>query len=193
MRQRGIALIDLIVSLGVISVLAGMAIPVMQRTRERDEVRTAARFFTSRLQQARLEAIRRNTAVAVRFEPADANRFRVFVDGDGDGLLETDISRGIDLPLGPEERLTDYANGIAPRINQSVRAPDDTATLEPGSDPLRIGRSNFLTFSPLGSATSGTVYLAGQTGPQMAVRILGATGRMRVLWFDSATSRWRED
>ena len=61
-----------------------------------------------------------------------------------------------------------------------VGAPD-------GSNPVRLGGSNLLSFTPLGTATAGTVYVRG-TGLQLAIRIFGATGRTRVVRHDSSTA-----
>jgi hypothetical protein len=57
------------------------------------------------------------------------------------------------------------------------------------SDGIRVGSSRILTLGPDGTATSGTLYLHGRRG-QYAVRVLGATGRTRVLRFDTGTGRW---
>jgi hypothetical protein len=55
------------------------------------------------------------------------------------------------------------------------------------SDPIRFGRSDMVSFSPLGTATPGTFYLAGG-GMQAAVRVTGGTARVRILlWQDG---RW---
>ena len=108
-------------------------------------------------------------------------------------MLQSDIDHGIDQSIAPAARLTDYLGLITLRINRDVPEPETGAPLTAGSDPLRIGRSTLLSFSPLGTATSGTLYLAAPAGPQMAVRILGSTGRMRVLRFDTTTRQWRED
>jgi hypothetical protein len=47
-----------------------------------------------------------------------------------------------------------------------------------------------LSFGPSGGATSGTLYVRGAGAQQYAVRILGATGRSRVLRFDFLARRW---
>lgn len=192
-HQRGAALIDVVFTAGLVAVLSGIAIPMLHASRQHDEARAAARFLAARFQQARVEALRRNTSVAVRFNPDDLDRFAVYVDGDRDGVLESDITRGVDRVIGAEARLSDYAGTIALRINQDVREPETGVALSAGADPLRIGASTLLSFSPLGSATSGTVYLAGPAGPQMAIRILGATSRMRVLRFDAGDRQWHEE
>jgi hypothetical protein len=192
-RDRGAALIDVIFTAGVIAVLSGIAVPMLQATRQHDQARAAARFFAARLQQARIEAVRRNTTVAVRFEPDDFDRFAIYADGDRDGVLESDIERGIDTIIATETRLSNYAGGVTFRINQPIVEPDTGVALSAGADPLRIGASTLLSFSPLGSATSGTLYLSAHSGPQMAIRILGATSRMRVLKFDAGVRQWREE
>jgi hypothetical protein len=58
------------------------------------------------------------------------------------------------------------------------------------ADAVRLGASDLLSFSPFGTATSGTVYLRSRGGRQYAVRILGATGRVRVLEYSHETGKW---
>jgi len=191
--DRGAALIDVVFALGLVAVLSGIAISAMQSARQFRAARSGARYVAARLQQARMESLKRNVVVAVRFDPDDQSRFAVYGDGDGDGVLQSDIEQGIDRVITPVARLTDYLGPVTLRINQDVPEPETGAPLTAGGDPLRIGRSTLLSFSPLGTATSGTLYLAGPAGPQMAIRILGSTGRMRVLRFDTAARQWRDD
>lgn len=191
--EKGATLIDVVFGAGLIAVLSSIAIPMLHASRQHDETRAGARFLAARLQQVRVEALRRNTSVAIRFDPEDLDRFGIYVDGDRDGVLEGDISRGIDQLIAPEARLSDFTGAVALRINQNVVEPDTGVALAPGADPLRIGSSALLSFSPLGSGTSGTLYLAGLAGPQMAIRILGSTSRMRVLKYDARNRQWREE
>ena len=51
-------------------------------------------------------------------------------------------------------------------------------------DPIRVGRSRMLSFSPTGTSSSGTVYVRGRGAHQLAVRVLGGTGRIRLYDFD---------
>jgi hypothetical protein len=180
-------------SAGLIAVLSGIAIPMLHASRQHDDARAAARFLAARLQYARVEALRRNTSVAIRFDPDDLDRFVTYVDGDRDGVLESDIARGVDRAIGGEARLSDFTGAVVLRINQNIVEPDTGVARAVGTDPLRIGASALLSFSPLGSATSGTLYLAGPRGPQMAIRVLGATSRIRVLEYDAGTRQWHEE
>jgi hypothetical protein len=191
--SRGAALIDLVFTCGVAGIIAAIAIPAVHATRDRDQARVAARYLANRLHVVRLEALKRNAAVAMRFDPVDVGRFGVYVDGDADGVRQADVDDGTDPAVVGEVRLAEEFAGVTFRIRHDVPDPDGSGTLAGDSDPLRLGASNFLTFSPIGTATSGTIYLAAATGPQMAVRVMGATGRMRVLWFDTASQRWCQE
>jgi Tfp pilus assembly protein FimT len=191
-NEQGAALIDVVFTAGLVAVLSGIAVPLWQATREQAAARAGARYLAARLQQVRIEALKRNVTVALRVNPDDLDRLAVYADGDGDGVLQSDIDRGTDPVVDAERRLSDYTS-VALRVARDVPEPETGALLTAGSDPLRIGRSSLVSFSPLGSATGGTLYLAAATGPQMAVRLFGATGRARVLRFDVASRQWRED
>ncbi len=141
--------------------------------------------------RARLDSLKRARSVAVRIEVVgERTQLQLFADGNGNGVLQRDIDRGIDVPLAPLEWLDDQARDISLRVNQTITDVAGAATLVPGDDPLRIGNTALLTFSPLGSATSGTLYVAAHRGPQMAIRVFGATGRVRVLMFDAHSRQW---
>ena len=48
------------------------------------------------------------------------------------------------------------------------------------------------SFTPLGTSSSGTFYLTGQDGSRFAVRVLGATGRARLLRYLPASDEWKD-
>ena len=191
-NARGFALVDVVVACAISAVVAAIALPSLHATRERDAVRMAAKYLAQRAQYARLEALKRNAEVALRFDPDELGLVAAFVDGDGDGVLQRDIDAGTDHPLGRDERLADAFDAVGIAIADDMPDPDGGSALTAGSDPVRIGSTNLLSFSPLGSSTSGSIYLAGPGGQQACVRILGATGRARVLWFNPATRQWQQ-
>jgi type II secretory pathway pseudopilin PulG len=189
---RGAALIDIVVASAVCVILAAIAVPVVGGTLERERALVGAQYLAGQLQRARLESLKRAQSVAVRLEILSGRtQFRLFADGNGNGVLQKDIDKGTDPPLTGVEWLDDQARDISLRINQAIKDVAGTATLGPGDDPLRIGNTALLTFSPVGSASSGTLYVAAQRGPQMAIRVFGATGRVRVLMFDAQARLWR--
>ena len=187
----GAALIDIIVATSLSVVMVAIAIPVVGGTLDRERTIVGAQYLAGQLLRARLDSLKRARSVAVRLEVVgDRTQLQLFADGNGNGVLQRDIDRGIDPPLAPPEWLDDQARDISLRVNQTIKDVAGAATIAPGDDPLRIGNTALLTFSPLGSATSGTLYVAAHRGPQMAIRVFGATGRVRVLMFDAPTRQW---
>jgi type II secretory pathway pseudopilin PulG len=184
---------DIIVSCAVMAIVAAVTLPAVQAARDRAEARLAARYLAQRLQMMRMQAVRRNRTVAMRFDPADVGRFQAYLDGDGDGVLQRDIDSGVDISFEAPARLTDYFANVTLRVAARIPAPDGAGWLAAGADPVRIGGTRLLSFNALGNATSGTIYLASRGGLQLCVRILGSTGRVRVMWFDVASGAWRQD
>ncbi|HWI19780.1 MAG TPA: hypothetical protein VNT81_18635 [Vicinamibacterales bacterium] len=189
--QHGAALIDIVFALSLSLVMAAVAVPVVGGTLDRERTIIGARYLAGHLQRARLESLKQARPVALRLEiVGDRTQLRLFADGNGNGVLQRDIDRGTDVALTRAEWLDDQARGISLRVNQRVLDVSGSTTLEPGDDPLRIGNTALVTFTPFGSATSGTMYVAADRGPQMAIRIFGATGRVRVLMFDAQARQW---
>lgn len=190
--DRGLALTDAVVSVGLSLVLAAISVPVVGGTLNREHVIVGTHYLAAQVQRARLESLKRGAAVAVRFEQLDGRTaVQLFVDGNGNGVLQRDIDRRLDPALTLAEWLDGHARDVALRVNQPIADVGSGDAMATGADPLRIGNSSLVTFSPLGGSTAGTLYVAARHGPQMAIRIYGATGRVRVLMFDARARQWR--
>jgi hypothetical protein len=192
-NSGGYSLVDTLVTACLSTVVAAMALPMIGRTLDRERAIIGTQFIAGQLQRAKLESLRRARAAAVRFElVGDRARLQLFLDGDGDGVSERDVDRGIDPALTPAEFLDDRSRDVSLRINQPVIDASGAGALLPGDDPVRIGATTLLSFSPLGGATAGTLYVAARRGPQMAIRVFGGTGRVRILTFDAQARQWRQ-
>ena len=186
------ALVDVLAATGLSLVMAGMAVPVVGGTLERERTLVGAHYLAAAVQRARLEALKRSAVVAVRLQELDGRTsVQLFADGNGNGVLQRDIDRHFDPALTMAEWLDEHASGVSLQINQTIADVGGGGELAPGDDPVRMGNSSLVSFSPLGSATSGTLYVAARRGPQMAIRVYGATGRVRVLTFDAQARQWR--
>ena len=188
LNSRGLTLLELLFAFAIGVTLAGIAVPLT--TASLDQIRTAsaARYVEGRLMGLRMEAIRRSTAVALRFEPAGADYvYAVFEDRNGNGVRTADIQAGIDRRISDYERIGHKFAGV--RFALLTGTPDADGVLTSSEDGVRIGASRILTMTPEGSCTAGTLYLAGRRG-QYAVRALGATGRTRVLQFNPGAAAW---
>ena len=157
-----------------------MAVPQSLATLDRARATAAARYLASRMAMARSHAVMRSAHVALRFDEGRSGiTFAMFVDGNRNGVRTIDIASRVDQPLDAPARLSDLFPGVAIAVSG-----------EAGSDPIRIGSSNLLSFTPLGTATSGTIYVRGRDGSQFAIRVLGATGRARVQRYVPRTGAW---
>ena len=190
---EGLSLIEVMIGCGVLSVLLGMALPLVLTTRDDWSVKAAARYLVGQAMFARAQAVRRGASVGLRFESSgDGYRFGSYVDGDGDGIRTTDIAAGVDAELRPTERLADRFSSVHFALDPGLPPVGSRRSAGAAFDPIRLGPSDILTYTPFGTSTSGSVYLKGRTGQQYAIRILGTTGRLRVLRFDSEAGRWSE-
>ena len=190
-RAAGFTLIEAGVVLVLIGVSAALALPSMRLGVEGLRTTAAARHLAALIQSTRVRAVTQSVHVGLRFEQdGEWYRYTMYADGDGDGLRARDIRSGVDPRLADFERIGDRFPGVAIGIATRLPGIAGREALPAGSDPIRFGASDGLTFSPMGTATSGTLYLHHRSGRQLAVRVLGATGRVRVLEFNEDTASW---
>ena len=100
-RERGFFIVELLVALAVIAVLVTLALPAMQTLVRTHRVRTVAKDLAMEISWAQAEAVRRGSALAMRFRaPPDCDAapeararhcgWDVFVDTNGDGEFQAD-------------------------------------------------------------------------------------------------------
>ena len=189
-RQAGWSLVELVMVIGVSLVVGSLALAAFAPLGARARALGAARALSASLQRERIEAVRTGRVCGFYFEDDGSSiGFWPVADGNGNGLRAADIAAGSDPVRGPRRRLADDFAGVRFAIDDDLPAIEGGPGLDAGSDPVRLGGS-VLAFSPAGSATSGTLYLASEDGGQFAVRILGATGRVRLFELDRARGRW---
>jgi hypothetical protein len=160
-------------------------------TGQRDALRAAgaARHVAALVHATRAEALGRGVHVALVFQPSGQDvRFAMFADGNYDGVRLADIAAGLDRQVSAWARINDQFPTAAFGIVPGVADPDSGSTLT--GSPLKLGGSAVLSFAPAGSSTSGTLYLRGTAEQQYAIRLLGATGRSRLLRYDFRERRW---
>lgn len=186
-NASGLSLIELLFALMTITTIAAMAVPMVSAALDQLRTAAAARYIAARLIDARIDAVRRSACVAVRFELVGGDyQYAAFRDGNDNGVRTADIRDGVDAQIGAAERVRDQFPGTRFLLQDGIPDIDGNST---SGDGVRIGTSRILTMSPDGTATAGTLYLAGRRA-QFAVRVLGPTGRVRVLKFDTGGNRW---
>jgi len=187
-HPAGFTLIELVFTIALAVVLAGLALPIGGDALDDMRTRAAARYVAGRIAGARMGAINRARAIGLRFLASSPDyQFTSYVDGNGNGVRALDIQSGVDLPLATARQLGfDFRNV---HFGLAVGIPDPDGALNTATDGVRIGTARILTMSPDGTATSGTLYVQGFRA-QYAIRVLGATGRTRVLKYESGSRSW---
>jgi type II secretory pathway pseudopilin PulG len=189
-KTAGYSMVELAVALGVIATATATALPRMLTRLDEWRVSGAARYLAARFYDTRIEAITRATEVAMRFTTTNAGIvFTVHVDGNGDGVLTRDIQRNVDWQLHSPELLASQFSGVDFGTIAALPAIEEGG-VPPGDDPIRFGTSNMVSFSALGTSSSGTLYIRGRD-TQYAIRLVGATARVRTYRFDARSRSWQ--
>lgn len=189
MRERGHSLLELLVAVGLLLLLLALGLPGLRVYASEAHILGAAEVFRQEFRKARSGAITSNRQTAIRFEQTAAGSFvSVYQDGNGNGVLSADIARGVDRRLSGPRRLHSGAPSVRIAIHPGTPAPPPERGLLDTRDPIRFGRSEMVSFTPLGGATPGTFYLAGD-GVQAAIRVVGDSGRIRLLIY---RKKWSE-
>jgi prepilin-type N-terminal cleavage/methylation domain-containing protein len=181
MNERGHSLPELLTAIAIVLIAASAAIPHLKAYSVEAHLLAAGQKFKGEFRKARSIAVRANAQTAIRFESGPAGpSYSVYMDGNRNGVLSADIASGKDRRIAGPLPLNGGDPDVRVGINPGVPAiPPDSGTLDP-ADPIRFGPSNMLSFSPLGTSTPGTFYLAGD-GQQAAVRVTGMTARVRLM------------
>lgn len=163
-----------------VGILAAAAVPQLSSSVDRMRALGGARYLAGRLAFARSLAVARSANVAlVLMAAGDTFTSAMYVDGNGNGVRTRDIEAGLDPLIADPVRFADQF----PHVVLSLNDPSDTTSPD---------TSALMSFTPLGTASSRTLYVRGRDGSQYAVRVLGATGRTRVLRYVPATRTWVE-
>jgi hypothetical protein len=188
----GYSLLELTMVMALGITMSAAAVPEYLTALDDVRANGAAHYISGRLQRARMEAVMRSAMVGVQFvQTPGGYSYAVYVDGNRNGVLARDIQRGLDVQISAPERLPDQFTGVEFGAIPGL-PPVDPGGTPPGSDPVRLGAGNLASFSPMGTSSSGTVYIRGRRDAQYAVRVFGETGKTRMLKFERSTGLWRQ-
>ena len=181
---HGFTVVEVLFVLMVMAIVMAAAAPPMLTGLDRARAIAAARRLAQQCGTARFHAVGRGQYVALQFTPAgDDYRAQMYADGNRNGVRASDVADRIDTPLGEGVLLSQDYPGVRIALDPAIGL---------GADPIRLSGSALLSFSPSGTATAGSVYVLGRDGTQLTVRVLGATGRTRVLRYERSTRSWEQ-
>jgi len=187
MRERGHSLVEMLVVSAVIIAMAAVAWPNFRAYTSESHLLGVARQFKGEFRRARSMAVRSGVYTGIRFERRlEGHVYALYADGNGNGVRTADIRTGEDRLVAGPFPLDGAVPGVRVGIPPGTPAPPPGRGMLSG-DPIKFGRSGILSFSPLGTATPGTFYLAGD-GAVAAVRVTGGSARVRLMTW---RGRWR--
>lgn len=124
--NRGFSLIEIMVVIGIIAILATIAVPNIIGWRTKQRFLAAASDVHEAIKMARSAAIKDNTTVVIQFQ---LNRFTVFADDDADGsqdagertIFSSNFLNDIDLTTSfPGDRLSFNGRGLTNAVGAGI-------------------------------------------------------------------------
>ncbi|HYH09110.1 MAG TPA: prepilin-type N-terminal cleavage/methylation domain-containing protein [Thermoanaerobaculia bacterium] len=191
-HARGYSLIELLISLSALALIFLVAMPAFGSMRRRSALRTATANLRTIFHVNRSRAIATGQSCGMKFTRlAGEWHFAVYEDGDGDGVRNDDIKSGKDPMLEPPrvvfpEGARIVTIGLLP---ETIKDPDGDP-LPPTKSAVAFGNSQICSFSALGESTPGTIYLTDRRRELFAVRVYGATAKIRVVRYERKTKKW---
>jgi len=194
-RPLGFSLVELLAALTLLGLVVVLGFPAAADRLAAARASAAAREMALLLQSLRWRAVATSASHGVLFVQDGAGWSWLLVrDGNGNGLGTAEVRSGIDLTLSGPHRFDDVVAGIAlgfPPTPRIPNVPPRSGAVANLGDPVQFGASNLVAFSPLGSASSGTLYLTDGRHALRALVVFGPTGRVRVWRLDTREGRWR--
>ena len=168
-RESGFSLIELMVAIGVLSILAGIATPGFINWLPDYRLKSAARDLYSNFQLARITAIKSGTHCTITFnQPVDDVTYDYVVFKDADNDLEYDTSEkpGIITKV----KWTDY---------KSVSGNSNTFTNNDDGLPAIAFRSNGIPSNNTGGLGMGTLSIKNTKNKETDI-VVSSAGNIRI-------------
>jgi type II secretory pathway pseudopilin PulG len=187
--QSGASLLELLLVLALIGIfLIALSADLSGSVRKKD-FELFARELTLMMERSRWKALneRRYSGIVFSFRNG-SYQAALHADGNNNGIRTAEVNSGIDPLIEPPLRLTRSSDDIhAGILNSTIpQIPPRIGFIPQPNDPIKFGRSDIVSFSPMGDSSSGTLYLACVSQKQMyGIVVYGATARMSVWRFSN--------
>jgi prepilin-type N-terminal cleavage/methylation domain-containing protein len=191
---RGITLLELLVVLAIGALLLTVALPAAAYVRNAGRAAAGARYLATEFQAERWRSVSLRKSGGFFFErTAGGWSWHRVEDGNGNGLRTNEVRKGVDPVLSGPHRLEDRIQGVGPGFPPGgpfPKIPPETGPIADTSDPVQFGPSDLVSFSPIGSSSSGTLYLTDGRDALYGIVLYGPSVRIRVWRYDARSGRW---
>jgi prepilin-type N-terminal cleavage/methylation domain-containing protein len=180
--DSGYTITELLTVIAIIGMFSAIAMPGWLTLQRHAAVRAAAEELQSVFRGARARSIASGRNVGVRFTKSGSDwMYALYDDRNGNGIKTAEINSGVDKLIARPKRVLNvvrYANIAAP--SKTITDPDGDP-LKPGDSPVQFGSTAICSFSPIGGATPGTIYLTDGNGEIWCARVYGTSAKVRLL------------
>jgi type IV fimbrial biogenesis protein FimT len=146
-RNKGFTLIELMITIAIIAVLAGIITPSFLQWRDRTKVRGDATNLRADFETAKLRAIKHNTNAIVTF--TNTTSYSGYIDTNKNNVRDTGETILFDRTLSPGDRITTntfVGNEMAFNPRGMANGPNSTGTItltSPGGRSYSVVVSSF--------------------------------------------------
>jgi prepilin-type N-terminal cleavage/methylation domain-containing protein len=172
MPIKGITLIELLVVIAMIAVLAGVVGPNISGWNCRQEVRNDFEKLNGYIERVRLEAVNQNKTTMVRFLP---RRY----------MMAYQTSKKCQNKVWKSSKMLPLTFDRKSTVNRNFYY----------DKPEPLGRFRYTCFNTDGSSSGGNFTISRKCGTEnyrFKTQILGATGFIQKLKYNTKTSKWDE-
>jgi len=192
-RNPGFGITELVLVLALAALGLAIALPAASSLRGDGRCAAGARHMVGTFRKLRAQSVALRKYRGVYFFREGAGwAFSTVEDGNGNGLRTAEVRDGTDPVLDGPFRLEELVGSVRPGFPfASVREiPPGTGWLGNLQDPVKFGRSDIVSFSPLGRSSSGTLYLTDGIERLYAVVLYGPSTRIRVWRYRRSDRLW---
>lgn len=192
--RRGVTLPEILVVLVLIGLAAAIAVPAASRLESQVRTASGARKLAMTFYALRWSSVARGRSQGLMFaHDAQGWYWYAVEDGNGNGLKLAEIANGVDPRRSGPHRLEHDGAGATlgfPPGGPFPKLPPQSGSISDLDDPIKMGNTDLVAFTPLGTASSGTLYVTDRKAGLYAVVLYGRSARVRVWRYDSRGRRW---
>ena len=189
---HGFSLVETTVTLAILGGTAMLSIPAAAEISRQLTMRAACNEVAAIFTRARALSVFERRDVGIRWTSVGGDvTFAVYQDMNGNGVLTEEIRKGIDVlvegPVSMKRRYPGIDFSFLPGFTALDPNGDPIGNL---SDPVKFGRSDICTFTPLGHASPGSIYLSNGRSRQGLVRISPSSARIQIFEWETGRKAW---
>jgi prepilin-type N-terminal cleavage/methylation domain-containing protein len=192
--EYGMTLAEILVALAILGAAAIVAVPAGADLLSAARAEAGAREMATTFRALRFKSVALRRYRGLLFERRGRGWiFWEVEDGNGNGLRTSEVKSGVDRTVSGPHRLEEEIEKATPGIPPGgpfPEVPPGRENLDDSSDPVQFGSSDLISFSPAGSASSGTLYVTDRRNGLAAVVLYGPTARVRVWRWSAWGRRW---